>query len=270
MSAYRWSAPRSRTTASCRPGTADRPEKCCAGTAVTHISLRAAASCHQSSSTTLRMPCLASRRRVLQAGINRRMMVLRQPPQRRNVQVIVVIVAQQNQIDRRQIFQAHSGRTMAPRSRPGNRAGPLRPDRVGENVDSIQLQQEGGVIDKGDAQTLRALGGGGTRPSSRSTAATDRAGAKAASAPGTITVAARNQITKPFTVKMRWERLHFARCCGAVSGRAIIQMPRPSGKLLISTSQPPGHCQPVTNPSQSHKYSSHMAVTANAPATRFA
>ncbi len=38
--------------ASCRDRNGERPEKCCAGTAVIHISLRAAASCHQSNSTT--------------------------------------------------------------------------------------------------------------------------------------------------------------------------------------------------------------------------
>ena len=77
---------------------------------------------------------------------------LLQTPQGRQVEVIIMIVADQDDIDRRQVLPGYPRGMDPPRPKPGKGAGPLRPDRVGEDIEPLGLQQYGGVADPGDPQ----------------------------------------------------------------------------------------------------------------------
>ena len=73
------------------------------------------------------------------------------------VEVVVVVVAHQHQVDRRQLVERQPGRMVALRADEGERADPLRPDRVGEDVQAAVLDQQGGVVDVGDPQFLSLI-----------------------------------------------------------------------------------------------------------------
>src|SRR5579859_8199719 len=66
--------------------------------------------------------------------------------------MIVMIVADENQIDRRKILEADAWRAMTLRSEKPDRRCALGPDRIGEDVDAIELDQRRRVIDERDAQ----------------------------------------------------------------------------------------------------------------------
>ncbi|CRP11100.1 hypothetical protein PAERUG_P18_London_17_VIM_2_04_10_02600 [Pseudomonas aeruginosa] len=72
------------------------------------------------------------------------------------VEVVVVVVAHQHQVDRWQLVERQPGRMVALRADEGERADPLRPDRVGEDVQAAVLDQQGGVVDVGDPQFFAA------------------------------------------------------------------------------------------------------------------
>jgi hypothetical protein len=67
--------------------------------------------------------------------------------------MIVVIVADQHRVDRRQVVEADSRRTMPLRSRESDRRAAHRPDRIRQHIDAIELQQERRMIDERDAQS---------------------------------------------------------------------------------------------------------------------
>ncbi len=75
-----------------------------------------------------------------------------QPPKRRHIEMIVMVVADQNQIDRRKVLESNARWAMPSRSGKWEWRDALRPDRIGQDVDSIELQQCGRVIDEGDTQ----------------------------------------------------------------------------------------------------------------------
>ena len=74
-----------------------------------------------------------------------------QTGERLNVQVVVMVMADENDINRRQMFKLQSGRAMSLRADPTNRAGALRPDRVGQDVDALHLNKHRCMIDEGDS-----------------------------------------------------------------------------------------------------------------------
>ena len=67
-----------------------------------------------------------------------------------------MIVADQNQINRRQLVEAQARRVVALWADKFKRAGALAPQRVGENIQAVLLDQQGGVVDISHSQ-LRAL-----------------------------------------------------------------------------------------------------------------
>ena len=77
---------------------------------------------------------------------------LGQLAQAEQVEVVVVVVADQNQVNRRQLVEAQAGRVITLRADKFERAGAFAPQRVGEDVQAVLLDQQGGVIDVGDVQ----------------------------------------------------------------------------------------------------------------------
>src|SRR5213594_4815942 len=72
-----------------------------------------------------------------------------EPSDRRLVQVIVVVMRDHDRVDRREIFELETGGRHPPRPRERHRARSARPVGVGENVDAVQLDQQGRMTDPG-------------------------------------------------------------------------------------------------------------------------
>src|SRR5262245_10407614 len=66
----------------------------------------------------------------------------------------IMIVAEENDVDARQRIPCHARIANPLRPRPTNRACAFRPDRVGQDVDAIDLDEEGCVIDEGDCDIV--------------------------------------------------------------------------------------------------------------------
>ena len=79
---------------------------------------------------------------------------IRQPSQSGKIQMIVVIVAEEHNIDAGKVLPSHARLAAAARTNPGKRTGPLRPDRIGQNVDAALLKQQRGVVDERYAQLM--------------------------------------------------------------------------------------------------------------------
>ena len=79
---------------------------------------------------------------------------IRQPAQRGQIQMIVVIVAEEHGIDAGKILPPHSRLPAAARTDRGERTGPLRPDRIGQNVDAALLEQQRGMVDQRNPQLI--------------------------------------------------------------------------------------------------------------------
>ena len=75
-----------------------------------------------------------------------------QASERRDVEMIVVIVADEHEIDRRKIFEADAGRPVSLRTDRADRRRALGPDRIGEDVHAVDLNQRRRMIDEGDSQ----------------------------------------------------------------------------------------------------------------------
>ena len=73
---------------------------------------------------------------------------IRQPPQSSKIQMIVVVVAEQHDIDTGKIVQPHPRGPAAPGTDEAQRAGPLRPDRIGQEMKAALLQQHAGMVDQ--------------------------------------------------------------------------------------------------------------------------
>ena len=76
----------------------------------------------------------------------------RQPVQGRQIQMVVMIVADQDHVDGRKIFESYARVSLPARTCPGNRAGAFRPDRIGQDVATGMLEQNGGMVHKRDAR----------------------------------------------------------------------------------------------------------------------
>lgn len=89
-----------------------------------------------------------------------------EPLQRGDIEMVIVIVTNEKAVDLRKIFEANAWVPMALRTGKADRADAKRPDRIGEDVESFRLQQDSGMVNKGDAErsTLDLRG----RPRSRS------------------------------------------------------------------------------------------------------
>src|SRR5207248_2652918 len=71
---------------------------------------------------------------------------------RGDIEMIVVIVADEREIDRWQVFEAKARRAVAAGTGEADRRGALGPDRIGEDVDPVELQERGRMIDERDAK----------------------------------------------------------------------------------------------------------------------
>ncbi len=90
----------------------------------------------------------------LQARDHERPVARVQRGQSRPVEMIVVAVAEQHEIDRRQVGEIDRRRPHAARTEPGHRTGARGPDRIGQNIQSRDLQQHGGVTDQRGADAV--------------------------------------------------------------------------------------------------------------------
>ena len=79
---------------------------------------------------------------------------------RRQVHMIVVAVADKDQVKRWKLFQCYAWVMVALGTYEAERANPLGPDRVGQNIQAMVLNEQGGMVDIGDAQVIacHALG----------------------------------------------------------------------------------------------------------------
>src|SRR5919197_3747297 len=93
-------------------------------------------------------------RTIPEAGYEARPVLGAQPGERLDVQMVVMVMADEHEIDRRQVFEPQSGRSMPLRAGPGDRAGALGPDGIGEDVEAPGLNEHGGMIYKGDPQVF--------------------------------------------------------------------------------------------------------------------
>jgi len=73
------------------------------------------------------------------------------------IKMVVVIVADQHQANRRQIFKTDARRMDPFGSDPGERAGPVRPDRIGEDVQPLRLDEQGDMADNGLLTQTRSV-----------------------------------------------------------------------------------------------------------------
>lgn len=67
------------------------------------------------------------------------------------VEVIVVIVADQDGVQGRQLVDGDRRRVKAARADKLGGAGPLAPDRIGEEAGAVELDEDGGVAEPGGA-----------------------------------------------------------------------------------------------------------------------
>ena len=98
----------------------------------------------------------AQDRVVAEAGDDQRPVALPEPAKGRQVEMVVMIVADEDEVDRRQILEAHAGRAHAIGAERRKGRGDVAPDRVGEDVEALGLNEDGGMADPGDPH-LRAL-----------------------------------------------------------------------------------------------------------------
>jgi len=64
--------------------------------------------------------------------------------------MVVVVVAEKDGVDTREIVERNAGVAAAARADGGERAHAFGPDGIGEDVEFALLEEEGGVVDKGD------------------------------------------------------------------------------------------------------------------------
>jgi hypothetical protein len=95
---------------------------------------------------------LLEQRLVAEAAEEARVVGGLQPAQGGQIEVVVVVVAEHHGVDGRQILEAQPGPVLAAGAGEGHRAGPQRPDRIGQQVDAVLLDQHRGVVDEGDPQ----------------------------------------------------------------------------------------------------------------------
>jgi hypothetical protein len=93
-----------------------------------------------------------------QADEEARVVALVETPQSGQVEVVVVGVADEDDVDGRQVLEAHAGGAVAARADPGEGAGPLGPDRIGEHVEPVLLEEHRRVVDVGDAHVAHPFG----------------------------------------------------------------------------------------------------------------
>ena len=140
----------------------DRDEKCCAGTSVTLTSEDKGVDCHQSSSSTVGMPASRTRSRLPSGTRERGVPFFASLFQRGVIQMIVVIVGNQHGINGRQVFETDTRLAVSLGACPGYGTATFRPDGVGQNIEPVHLNQEGGMADSGNPQgPFRHAGRGG-------------------------------------------------------------------------------------------------------------
>ena len=110
-----------------------RAEKCCAGVSVIGNGARAA-SCHQSSSSTLADAGRPQQSPIAERRDHQRTRAALERPQRAQVAVVVVIVAEQHDRDRRQVVETHRRRADPARADERQRAGAFRVHRIGQQI----------------------------------------------------------------------------------------------------------------------------------------
>ena len=84
-----------------------------------------------------------------------RFMLPREAPEGGQVEVIEMAVADQDAVDPRELLEAHPGLLVARGAQPGSRPHALRPDRIGEQVHAIELDQRRRVVHEGHPDLAR-------------------------------------------------------------------------------------------------------------------
>src|SRR5881628_522883 len=95
----------------------------------------------------LRKPCFKS-----QWDKKQRMVQLGQSSDRLEIKMIIMIMRDEHQVNGWQMFEWHSGGHHTLRPGKGDRAGPIRPVRISQDVDAIKLKEERGMPDPGDCR----------------------------------------------------------------------------------------------------------------------
>ena len=126
-----------------------RAEKCCAGVSVIG-SAEVFASCHQSSSSTRRIPHERTSAPFPSGVTTRGSKRSASLPSVRLIAVIVVVVTQQHRRDRRQVIELHGRLPNSTRSEHIQRTCTLGIHRVREDVSCCRLDQKGRVTDERD------------------------------------------------------------------------------------------------------------------------
>src|SRR5580698_7680363 len=75
-----------------------------------------------------------------------------EPAQRSGIQMVVVIVAEQNDVDRRQVFKTNPGCAMPARPCELHRTGAIAPDRICDDIEFADLQQDRRMVHECHAQ----------------------------------------------------------------------------------------------------------------------
>jgi len=106
-------------------------------------------SCHQSRVIHRRNACAPHEIEVAQRHYDAARCLFRETFQRGKIKMIVMIVGDEHKVDRRQVFKPDTGLGATPGTCPRYRAAAVRPDRVCQDVEAIQLNEEGCVTDGG-------------------------------------------------------------------------------------------------------------------------
>ena len=83
-----------------------------------------------------------------------------EPPQGLDVEMVVMVVRDQHRVDRRQVLEGDARRVDPLGPGEGDRARPLREDRVGQEVEPRDLDQQRGMADRGRRAGPRPAAGG--------------------------------------------------------------------------------------------------------------
>ncbi len=83
---------------------------------------------------------------IAESGYESGRMRLVQPQQRLDVEVVIVVVCHEDQVNGRQILEGQAGSAHAFGAEAAKGTDALRVHGIGQNVEAVELQQEGDVI----------------------------------------------------------------------------------------------------------------------------
>src|SRR5688500_5429860 len=87
---------------------------------------------------------------VAETGDDQGMVALPEPLQRRQIHMVVMVMADEDQVDVRKSLEGDSWPAHPPRADKREGRRPLGPDRIGEDVEAVHLDEDGGMANPGD------------------------------------------------------------------------------------------------------------------------